>query len=210
MRFWQEALERQPSLASTSDEFHNSVELIVTCLKAHGTLLVCGNGGSAADALHFVAELRKSYLLERTLSPELKQALIAQDNDLGNYLANHLQRSVRALSLVNESALMTAVANDNGADLVFAQQIIDFAKPGDVLLAISTSGNSRNVVLAILTAKALGLNTVGLTGPKVSRMSELCDITLRAPGDHTQRIQESHLHIHHALCATIEAKIYGS
>jgi D-sedoheptulose 7-phosphate isomerase len=167
---------------------------------------VCGNGGSAADSEHIVGELAKPCALPRLLPPEVAAALRAAGDD--GYLASSLRGGLPVLSLVSQSALLTAIANDQAADLAFAQQVIAYGRPGDLLWALSTSGTSASVLHALRTARALGLRTLGLTGPG-GELTGLCDVLVRVPGDATPQIQELHLPVYHALCLAIEAERFS-
>ncbi|MHB1628599.1 MAG: D-sedoheptulose-7-phosphate isomerase [Bacilli bacterium] len=172
-----------------------------------GKLLVCGNGGSAADSDHIVGELMKGFMRRRSVPERVRTALL-QTRD-GQYAADRLQGALPALSLVGQSALCTAVANDVAPDMIFAQQVYGYAKPGDALLAVSTSGNSRNVLLAAQVARALGVRTIGLTGRTGGRMKEFCDVMVCVPQDATPEIQERHLPIYHALCIMLEEEFFS-
>lgn len=178
-------------------------DAVTSCFSAGGKLLVCGNGGSAADADHIVGELVKGFEKKRLLAVALKEKLAAM-GFAGEAIAKKLQGGLPALSLCAHTALITAVINDIGADMVFAQQIAGLGRPGDVLLGISTSGNSENILAAGLTAKAAGLTTIALTGGSGGRMAELFDICINAPSSETARIQEYHSVLYHELCRKIE------
>lgn len=182
-------------------------EILLTCCQNGGKVLVCGNGGSAADSEHIVGELMKGFKLKRELT-EAEVGLFASQTD-GILLAKKLQRAIPAISLVSHSALMTAVGNDNDYDMVFAQQVYGYGVQGDALIAMTTSGNSANVVNAAKTAKALGMKVIGITGSKESNLSACSDICLKMPSTETYRIQEYTLPIYHALCAMLEEKIFG-
>lgn len=161
-----------------SDQVAEAATLIVNCFKTGGKLLVFGNGGSAAQAQHLVAELVGRYRTDRQALP--------------------------AFALTTDSASMTSIGNDYGFEQIFSRQLQALAKPGDIVIAISTSGNSPNVVNAITSAEKLHLPTIGLTGKKGGKMSALVDICLRAPSDSTPRIQEMHTLMIHLLCGLVE------
>jgi len=200
--------ERYPALDSLRGELLAAHELLCEAFRGGGKLLCCGNGGSAADAGHIVGELMKSFLIPRPLSDGGKTALAALGDD-GAYLAGTLERGLPAISLCAHEALMTAVANDTAADTIFAQQVTALGRKGDVLLAISTSGNSRNCVLAAVAARACGMHVIALTGEGGGRLAGIADVTLAVPERETYRVQELHLPLYHALCAGIEAEFYG-
>jgi D-sedoheptulose 7-phosphate isomerase len=203
-------LRRRPDLHVVSDSLVTAFHLILDSQRAGGLVMVCGNGGSAADSVHIVGELLKQFGRERPLSAEVTSRLRAAHPTLGPYLAQTLQTPMRAISLCSEIALMTAVANDTAADVLFAQQVLAHGKPGDVLLAITTSGNSANVLNAVVTAKALDCSVIALTGPGGGKIKELADCTILAPGANTPEIQEAHLPIYHTLCAMLEDEMFGA
>ncbi|QHW33663.1 SIS domain-containing protein [Paenibacillus rhizovicinus] len=185
-------------------------EIMKTSFAQGGKTLVCGNGGSAADCEHIVGELMKGFLLRRPVPGGFREELKAVSPEAAEYIADNLQGALPAISLVSHTALATAFANDVAPDLVFAQQVYGYGKPGDVLVSLSTSGNSANVLHAITVAKASGLRTIGLTGRSGGRMKELCDVTIRIPEDMTPDIQERHLPVYHALCILLEEAFFES
>jgi len=192
---------RYPPLLPLRGRITEAVELLCACFRADGQLLLCGNGGSAADCAHIVGELAKGFLSKRALPPQDVERLEKAGFADGVQLAGKLQRGVRALALTAPDALNTAFSNDVDADLVFAQQVYVFGRSGDVVLGISTSGHSKNVVVALKVAKAFGLKTIGLTGTKLGAMDSFCDVCVKAPAEKTHEIQEFHLPIYHAVCA---------
>ena len=127
----------------------------------------------------------------------------------GVLLAEKLQGALPAISLVSQSSLCSAISNDSGAEMVFAQQVYGYGAGGDVLLALSTSGKAKNVLYAARTAAAFGLKTIGLTGKADSPLSELCDVTIRVPAEDTAEVQEQHTKVYHHICAVLEAELYG-
>jgi len=201
--------ESYPDLLPCLPDVAAAYDLLTTCFSGRGKLLVCGNGGSAADAEHIVGELVKAFMLPRPLPAPIRARLEAGHGDAGRYLAAHLQGGLPAIALSAHTALATAFANDVAADLVFAQQVYVYGQPGDVLLALSTSGRSANVLHALRTARSRGVRTVGLTGRSGGDMIPLCDVLVRVPFDETPRIQERHLPIFHALCIAVEAHFFG-
>ncbi|MFR9159594.1 MAG: SIS domain-containing protein [Ruthenibacterium lactatiformans] len=163
---------------------------MIACYQNGGKLLVCGNGGSASDSLHIVGELMKGFVLPRKLDENMQKRLREACPEMAEYCIENLQGALPAISLVSEAGLTTAYANDQAPDLAFAQQVLGQAKPGDVLLAISTSGNSANVLYAIGIARALHVKTIGLTGHTGGKMASLCDVCIKVPGVETFKIQE--------------------
>ena len=172
-------------------------------------LLVCGNGGSASDSEHIVGELMKEFRLKRRVYSRQAEALRAVDAELGAVLAEKLQGALPAITLTAHSSLTTAFMNDSEPSLVFAQQVNGYGKTGDVLLCISTSGNSKNVLYAAVTAKARGMRTIGLTGARESRLSALCDVCIKVGETETYKVQELHLPVYHCLCMMLEERFFG-
>jgi len=199
-------IKNYPVLKDCENDIKSACQLIIDCYKNNKKVLVCGNGGSAADSEHIVGELMKGFNLKRPLSADLKDKLEKYEN--GKHIADTLQSPLRAISLVSHTGLMTAFANDCDADLVFAQQVLGFGDEGDVLISLSTSGNSKNVVYATETAKALGLKVVSITGGKESKLSALSDITIKTPKFTPFEVQELTLPIYHGLCAQTEAEFF--
>jgi D-sedoheptulose 7-phosphate isomerase len=173
-----------------------------------GKLLTCGNGGSASDAEHIVGELMKGYLLKRPVSEGMRSKLLSSNAEDGGYLADHLQGGLPAISLVSQTSLLSAIANDTAPDMVYAQQVYVYGREGDILLGISTSGNSSNVVRAMQVARGLGLHTIGLTGRTGGKLRSLCDVCIRVPASETTLVQERHLPIFHVLCAMLEEEFF--
>jgi len=198
-----------PILEDCRDSVEKAFQMICLSYKNKGKLLLCGNGGSASDSEHIVGELMKGFKHKRLLARgerELFERAFPAD---GQYLAEHLQGALPAISLVSHTALSSAYINDVRADLVFAQQVYGYGQPGDILLGLSTSGNSANVVLAVKTAKAMGLGTIGMTGASGGKLKELCDTSICVPQTETYKIQELHLPVYHALCAMLEEEFFG-
>lgn len=199
-----------PDLQPILPDVQAAHEMLVAAFTADHTLYTCGNGGSAADADHIVGELVKGFMLKRPLAADAKAALIQDHGEDGRSVADHLQGALPAVALTAHSALTTAFANDVAPELVFAQQINCYGRPGDVLLGISTSGNSTNVLHALRVARTRGVRTLGLTGRSGGQMAALCDICIKVPYDSTPQIQERHLPIYHALCIAVEDHFFGS
>jgi D-sedoheptulose 7-phosphate isomerase len=181
---------------------------LARCFRAGGTLFLCGNGGSMADALHVSGELAKSYVRRRPLPERLHARLAAQPD--GELLARNLEPGLRAVVLGANPSLASAVANDApDRDVNLAQELLALARPGDMLLGISTSGNARNVLYAAQTARALGLTVIALTGEDGGRLAELADVTVRVPARRTDRVQELHVQCYHALCEMLEIEFFA-
>ena len=195
-------LSDNPALALLKDDILAAAQMLIECYEKGGKVLTCGNGGSASDAEHIVGELMKGFLLKRPLDENDRKALrIAGAEDT---FADGLQKGLPAISLVSQTALMTAYLNDVDSDMVFAQQVFTYGNGNDVLIGLSTSGNSRDVVNAVLAARAKGTKTLCITGEKESRLSDLSDLCLRTPSAATYRVQEYTLPIYHVLCALTE------
>lgn len=202
-------IERYPKLAVCKEDIKNAYELLEAAYNNGRKLLVCGNGGSASDSEHIVGELMKEFKLKRKVYSDQATALKAIDPELGQVLADNLQGALPAICLTGHSSLTTAFMNDANADLVFAQQVNGYGKPGDVFLGISTSGNSKNVLYAAVNAKAKGLKVIGLTGAKESKLMKYADVCIRVPETETYKIQEYHLPVYHCLCLMLEEKFFG-
>jgi D-sedoheptulose 7-phosphate isomerase len=208
--FLQELISRYPRLLPVKDEIWKAAEALIECYRLGLKVLVCGNGGSCSDADHIVGELMKGFENKRPVSDHLKKVLSDFGGERGTYLAEKLQQGLPAISLTSHSALITAVANDTDADLIFAQQVVGYGNAGDILIAVSSSGNSQNVVDAIITAKAKGMIVIGLTGETGGRMKQFCDILINVPGKRTAFVQELHLPVYHTLCLIVEDSFFGN
>lgn len=202
-------IERYPKLAVCREDLQKAYELLEAAYQQGRKLLVCGNGGSASDSEHIVGELMKEFKQKRKVYSDHAAALKAIDPELGQVLADNLQGALPAISLTGHSSLQTAFMNDAVPELVFAQQVNGYGKPGDVLLGISTSGNSKNVLYAAVNAKAKGLKVIGLTGCKENKLMKYADVCIRVPETETYKIQELHLPVYHCLCLMLEEKFFG-
>ncbi|MCE5315526.1 MAG: SIS domain-containing protein [Armatimonadota bacterium] len=202
-------LARCPELEYLRDDIHWAAEHICGSYIGGGKVLVCGNGGSAADSDHIVGELMKGFVLKRELLPEDIEKIQNTDADDWQTIANRLQRGVPAIALTQHPALSSAIANDTDASMIYAQQVYVLGQPADVLIGISTSGNAANVINALKVAKAFGIVTIGFTGSRVGRMDDFCDVMIKAPVAETFRVQEYHLPIYHVLCLMIEEELFG-
>ena len=201
-------IERYPCLSPLRERLCRCVDMLAESYRRGGKLLVCGNGGSAADSLHIVGELMKGFVLDRRIPQELQAALMERYPNEAPYYIQNLQAAFPSISLVSETALMTAYSNDQAADLAMAQQVLGYGRPGDVLLAISTSGNSANTVHAARMARVLGVKVVALTGQGGGELAALSDILLDVPSRVTYQIQELHLPVYHALCLALERELF--
>lgn len=197
-----ELIKRYPELKREKSNILNAYTVMRDSFGQEGKLLVCGNGGSAADSEHIVGELMKGFVKKRPIGEELKEKILMAGGD--EALAGSLQGALTAIALTGHSALSTAYSNDVNGIYGFAQQTLGYGKAGDVLLGISTSGNSSNVIEAMKVARAIGMKTVALTGRDGGKMKALADISIIAPEQETYKIQEYHLPIYHALCLMLE------
>ena len=203
-------IDRYPKLIVCREDIMEAYTLLENAYSTGRKLLVCGNGGSASDSEHIVGELMKEFKLKRRIYGEQAIALKEIDPELGQVLADNLQGALPAISLTGHSSLQTAFMNDAVPELVFAQQVNGYGKPGDVLLGISTSGNSKNVLYAAVNAKAKGLKVIGLTGAKENKLMKYADVCIRVPETETYKIQELHLPVYHCLCLMLEDKFFGA
>ena len=202
-------IERYPALDVCKQNIILAYQILEEPYSAWRKLLVAGNGGSASDSEHIVGELMKEFKMKRKIYAAQIDRLMKIDKEMGTVLADHLQGSLPAISLVGEPSLTTAFMNDAVPELVFAQQINGLGRAGDVFLGISTSGNSKNVLYAAVAAKSKGLKVVGLTGEKENRLMEFTDVCIRVPETETYKIQELHLPVYHCLCLMLEEKFFG-
>ncbi|MUH34631.1 SIS domain-containing protein [Zobellia amurskyensis] len=201
-------IKRYPSLESCSEAVLNAGEELVDCYQNEGKLLICGNGGSASDSDHIVGELMKSFSKKRPVTSEFSNQLQESSKERGALLASKLERGLSAISLNAHGGLISAISNDIGGDFIFAQQVLGYGKKNDVLLAISTSGNSVNVLDACITAKALGMKVIGLLGETGGKIKAFCDVAICVPATNTAAVQEYHLPVYHTLCIMVEETIF--
>lgn len=198
-------LDRCPVLRTCERELRDAFDLLRNAFQNGNKLLVCGNGGSAADSEHIVGELMKGFLKRRPISAADTAKLEAAG---GKEIASRLQGTLAAISLPSQMSLLTATANDGEYDLTFAQQVYGLGRQGDALLAISTSGNSRNVCNAVIVAKAFGLKSIALTGRSGGELATLADIAIKVPADNVAEVQELHLPVYHWLSIELEAAFF--
>ena len=199
-RHLSDLIERYPALAPLRADVERAFALLREVFRSGGRLLLCGNGGSAADAEHIAGELLKGFAKRRPLSAARAAAL--------GDLAPRLQGALPCIPLTGFLALRTAWLNDCDPDFLYAQLVHALGRPGDALLGISTSGNATNVGHALRAARALGLRTLGLSGRTGGAMAGACDVLLCAPADETFRVQELHMPIYHALCRMLEDEFF--
>lgn len=202
LEYLNDLIGRYPDLTRCQNDIIQAIEIISDSFKQGGKLLLCGNGGSAADCEHIVGELMKGFIKKRPLSEELVKLINDKD------LTNQLQYGLPAISLISHTALSTAFSNDQLPEAVFAQQVLGYGKKEDTLLCISTSGNSLNCVYAAKVAHALGLKVVSLTGNQECKLKELSNCIIQAPSDCTYKVQEYHLPIYHTICMILEEEFF--
>ena len=205
----EQLISTYPELGTCASDIQAAFQILRDCYRSGGKVLTCGNGGSASDAEHIVGELMKGYLLKRAVPEEIHTKLLAMNSQEGEYLASHLQGALPAISLVSQTSLLSAIANDTAADMVYAQQVYGYGRRGDTLIGLSTSGNARNVIHAMQVAQALGLHTIAMTGPTSGMLKSLCDICICVPGAGTPAVQERHLPVYHVLCAMLEEEFFA-
>ena len=201
MELFDDLIVRYPQLKGCEGEIAKAFNLLLTCYKGGGKVLTCGNGGSAADAEHIVGELLKKFRKHRDIDSGIAEKLPPE-------LVAKLEGALPAVSLVSMSGILTAFANDVAWETAFAQQVYGLGNPGDVLIALSTSGNSANCVNAALVAKAKGLKVISMTGVGGGKLSELADAAIKVSETETYKIQELHLPVYHALCAQLEEVLF--
>lgn len=203
-----ELTESYPQLKKCSKAILEAFNIIKNSYNGGGKLLICGNGGSAADSEHIVGELMKGFNKKRPVSEDIRSKMESLYGEEGLHISDNLQGALPAISLVSQTALLTAYSNDIAPDMIFAQQVFGYGREDDVLLGLSTSGNSANVINAFKVAKTIGMKTIGLTGGNGGKMKDICDVTIVVPGNTTPVIQESHLPVYHALCSMLEEEFF--
>ncbi|GLB24710.1 phosphoheptose isomerase 2 [Lacrimispora xylanolytica] len=200
--------KRYPDLLRCEEDIMSSYKMLKQAYGENNKLLVAGNGGSASDSEHIVGELMKSFLFNRRIEEKYEKRLFDLYGEAGKEISQKLEGSLCSIPLTSMPALSTAFLNDVDPTLTFAQMLYGYGVEGDVFLGISTSGNSKNIINALMVAKAKNIKTIGLTGKSGGKMKDLCDITICVPEDETFMIQELHLPIYHALCAMLEADFF--
>ena len=201
-------MERYPVLQVCREEIQKAVDLWCKAYENGGKLLLCGNGGSCADAQHIAGELMKGFLKKRSLTGEQKASMQRNYPKLDESVLNKLQQALPAVVLSDATALNSAFANDVDPCLVYAQQTLGLGTAEDVLVCLSTSGSSQNVVEAAKVAKSIGLSVVALTGSSGGWLKEIADVCITVPAVETYQVQELHLPVYHCLCAAVEAHFF--
>lgn len=196
-----ELLKRYPVLWDCKNEILEAERALISLYENKGKLLICGNGGSCADSEHITGELMKGFMKRRPLLPEQREGIEPE-------IADKLQQGLPCIPLTSFGALNTAFCNDVEPSLVFAQPLWVLGNKGDMLIAISTSGNSKNVVAAAKVAKAKGMSVIALTGKNGGKLKDIADIIIAVPETETFKVQELHLPTYHYLCAKVEEYFY--
>ena len=199
-----ELLTRYPALKECREDIEKAVDMVTKCYKSGGKLLLCGNGGSCADCDHITGELMKGFLKKRALSEQQKDVMKRRYPQITDDYLNKLQGALPAIALPSFTALNAAFCNDVDPELIYAQSLIGLGNENDVLMCISTSGNSKNVYAAAVVGKSLGLTVIGLTGKSGGKIGEIADICIQVPETETFKIQEYHLPVYHYICAAVE------
>ena len=201
--------ERYPALCVCREKTDKILNMMADTYKSGGKILLCGNGGSCADCDHIVGELMKSFMCKRSPDENLKQKLELEFAEDAKKAFGFLQKGVPAINLCSQTAILTAYINDVDPDFVYAQLVYGYAKENDMLLCLSTSGNSKNVVNAAKMARVLGIKTCAITGQKENMLSQICDVCVCVPETETYKVQELTLPVYHHLCAMLEIKLFG-
>ena len=206
-KIYDELFERYPVLNVCKEEVFKAYEILFNANIGGGKVLCGGNGGSASDCEHIVGELLKSFKKHRSVDEKTATAL----NELGEegkYIMERLEGSLPAISLISQTGVMTAFANDRAWETAMAQQLYGLGNAGDCLIALSTSGNSKNCVYAAIVANAKGMKTVAFTGMKGGKLKEISDVCICVPEIETYKVQELHLPVYHCLCAMLEEELF--
>lgn len=192
---------------SISEAFY----LLKNSIENKGKILICGNGGSASDSEHMAGELLKSFKKMRSLPHEKKEEFVKVLGEKdGTFISNSLHMGIKAVPLVSFSSFITAFSNDGSFEMVFAQQVFVLGDSQDVLFAFSTTGNSKNIINAIKTAKVKGIKSILLTGGNGGTGAQIADVPVIVPASEPFEVQEFHLPVYHAICAELERYFYGS
>ncbi|WP_297277140.1 SIS domain-containing protein [uncultured Brachyspira sp.] len=202
----EQLIERVPKLEPMKKAIENAIDEIIKCYENGGKVLIAGNGGSACDSEHIAGELLKSFLKKRPIKEDIRKELLKMDE--GEYIADNLESPLRAVALTSHLGLSSAYLNDKEPYLVFAQQLLGFGDKGDVFIAISTSGNAKNIIYAVKLAKAMGIKVVSFTNENGGKLAEMADIAIKAPAKETHISQEYHEVIYHEICISVEEHFF--
>lgn len=205
----EQLIARHPALAECGESVETMIAMAEQTYEQGGTLFVCGNGGSAADAEHICGELLKGFLLKRPVPAAVSDEFETRFGAEGRDVASKLQGGLPAVSLLSHPAFLSAFANDVDPGLMFAQQLWALGRSGDLLVAISTGGGASNVRKALMAARVKGIRTVLLTGNRHGCCEEYADCVVAVPEAETFKIQELHLPVYHAFCVAVEERFFG-
>lgn len=200
--------EENPKFENLKTAIVETIESLTTCVKNGKKILTCGNGGSASDSEHIAGELLKSFMLKRRTPADVREKLVASYGEDGALIADSIQGGIKCIPLTSFCAFNTAFLNDCNEKMLFAQQVNALGDEGDILIGISTSGNSKNVCYAAQLAKVKGLKVVALTGEGGGKLKELSDILINVPSSLVYKIQEMHIQVYHLLCLALESEIF--
>jgi D-sedoheptulose 7-phosphate isomerase len=200
---------RYPIIVNLREVILSSISIFLKNYLSGGKILICGNGGSGADSEHIVGELLKGFVLNRTISNSLLLKFEEKFPDDKNDFYMNLQNPIPAISLISQTAFISAYNNDKNSDFVYAQQVFAYAKKYDSLLCISTSGNSKNVINAAKMAKILEIPVISFTGNSGGKLKDLSDCLINVKSFITSEIQELHLPIYHSICMILEEELFG-
>lgn len=199
-------IKRLPKLEPIKKNIELAIEEIIKCYEKGGKVLIAGNGGSACDSEHIAGELLKSFLKKRPIKEDLRKELLKIED--GEYIADNLEAPLKAVALTSHIGLSSAYLNDREPYLVFAQQLLGFGDKGDIFIAISTSGNAKNILYAVKLAKAMGIKIISFTNENGGKLSKIADIQIKAPAKETHIAQEYHEAIYHELCIKVEEHFF--
>lgn len=209
MKYLEDMIKNNNDLSLLKNDIEKIIDVLIECFKNGNKLLVCGNGGSASDSAHIMGELMKSFIKKRKINDDviknLKNICGNDDFDLYN---NYLEQGLPCIDLTAFCSLNTAFINDTKSELLYANSVLGLGKEGDVLLAITTSGNSKNILHAVNVAKAKNMKTIALTGKNGGKIKDMVDINIISPKNDTYKIQEDHIKIYHTICLEIEEKMF--
>lgn len=208
-KYIEDLIIRYPKLLSIKSNIIEAIESMIVCTSNNGKYLVCGNGGSSADSDHIVGELMKGFVLDRRIDLDMEHKIKEKFSETADYIISNLQQSIPAISLSSHTALTSSFSNDKAADLIFAQQVLGYGGEQDILFAISTSGNSKNILYAAQIAQAMGIKVISLTGETGGKLRKLSNILINVPEKETFKIQELHLPIYHVICLVLENEFFG-
>ena len=211
MDYIKNLVERKPQLKNLEPDIRMAYEILLNCYKKGNKVLICGNGGSSADSAHITGELMKAFKKKRKLDDkfleELKKVLSNDEESLNSFIDN-LETGLPTIDLTSFSALNTAFSNDKNYLYNFANNVLGLGSDGDVLIAITTSGNSKNVINAAIVAKAKNMKVLTLTGGTGGKIKNISDVNIISPNSETYLCQEDHISIYHSLCLQLEEDLF--